>query len=373
MLIGLAVSESGAYMEGVLRGVAAYAQAKRDWIFELQPPTEQGVSALLAAGSVGLILNGLPLDLEGVISKVKVPCVNVGPRLGNSRVSHVTNDNHAIGAMAAEHLLLRGFRAFGYCTRTGGELDTRLDGFQAFLAQRGIECSVFDVKEAIAHPVNAPLPAVPTWLKRQAKPLALFCMADRQARELTQECVALGLNVPGDVAILGVDNNIGCILVRPQLSSVQTSAQRIGYEAARHLDELVSIGGPPREVHVPPARVVTRASTDVTVGVDEVVRSILDHMRQHLTDAEGIDRLCTRFGVSRRQLERRFVAATSSTPAQVWAGFRLEAAKQLLADTSHTMEQVAQRSGYGDGKRFSVSFKKATGMTPGRFRELLTH
>jgi len=197
-------------------------------------------------------------------------------------------------------------------------------------------------------------------------------MNDRHARELSQECTALGLRIPEDVAILGVDNDVNCLLGHPQLSSVQTSVQRIGYEAAQLLDELISQRGKKREIRVPPAQVVSRASTTEIVGSDKIVRAVLHYMRQHLTDSEGMERVCERFGVSRRQLERRFATATGSTPAQAWADFRLEEAKRLLTQTTLSLEHTAKQCGYGDSKRLTASFKKATGMTPRKFRELMT-
>lgn len=118
-------------------------------------------------------------------------------------------------------------------------------------------------------------------------------------------------------------------------------------------------------------RVVTRTSTTEIVGSDKLVRAVLHHMRKHLADLEGIERVCERFGVSRRQLERRFAAATGSTPAQAWAVFRLEEAKRLLTQTTLSLEHTAKGCGYGDSKRLAASFKKATGMTPRKFRELM--
>ncbi len=373
VLLGLSLSYSGGYSEGVMRGIANFAQRRPEWTFELQPPNSEGISKLLSAGAAGLIVNGLTEALDPALARVALPIVNVGSPLSNHRISTVTNDQEAIGELAAAHFLLRGYRAFGYCTQTGGELDGRLVGFQKGLKKRGADCQVFDVRDALRHPERYPERRLPAWLVRQPKPLALFCMADFQARELSQECAALGLKVPAEVAILGVDNDISCILGTPQLSSIEPSSQRIGYEAAQLLDELLTRGGAKRGIRVPPARVVIRTSTDPIVGTDEIARGVLEYMRQHLSDSQGIEQVCGRFGLSRRQLERRFVAATGCTPGQAWAGFRLEEAKRLLVETTLSMECIAKKSGYGDGKHFASSFKKATGLTPSRFRELMSN
>ncbi len=372
VLIGLSLSYPGGNAEGVVRGIANYAQTKLDWEFELQPEGSEGISTLLFRGASGLIISGQPEVFESMLPKLKIPAVNIGHALRHNSISSVINDDEAIGEMAAVYFLLRGYRAFGYCTQTGGVLDGRLVGFQKGLRKRGVDCQVFDVRDALAHPERYPGRRLPTWLKNQPRPLGLFCMNDRHARELSQECTALGLRIPEDVAILGVDNDVNCLLGHPQLSSVQTSVQRIGYEAAQLLDELISQRGKKREIRVPPAQVVSRASTTEIVGSDKIVRAVLHYMRQHLTDSEGMERVCERFGVSRRQLERRFATATGSTPAQAWADFRLEEAKRLLTQTTLSLEHTAKQCGYGDSKRLTASFKKATGMTPRKFRELMT-
>ncbi len=189
-----------------------------------------------------------------MLPTLKIPAVNIGHALADDCISSVINDEEAIGEMAAEHLLLQGYRAFGYCTQTGGVLDGRLVGYQKGLRRRGVDCQVFDVRDALAHPERYPERRLPTWLKSQPRPLGLFCMYDRHARELSRECAALGLRVPEDVAILGVDNDVNCLLGHPQLSSVQTAVERIGFEAAQLLDELLSRSGKNRVIRSDCAR-----------------------------------------------------------------------------------------------------------------------
>ena len=83
------------------------------------------------------------------------------------------------------------------------------------------------------------------WLERLPKPVAILAANDIPARELADTCRRFGLRVPDDVALLGVDNDdLECGLTSPPLSSVATPARRIGYEAARLLDELMA--GKPR-------------------------------------------------------------------------------------------------------------------------------
>ena len=47
----------------------------------------------------------------------------------------------------------------------------------------------------------------------------------------------------------------------------------------------------------------------------------------------------------------------------------MQKAMQLLSETRHTLEQVAQAVGYQDAFGFSKVFKRISGMAPRAFRE----
>ena len=78
------------------------------------------------------------------------------------------------------------------------------------------------------------------WLAQLPKPLGLMACNDLRARHVLEACRTLGLRVPNDVAVLGVDNDeMICELTDPTLSSIDQAARRIGYEAAATLDCLM--------------------------------------------------------------------------------------------------------------------------------------
>ena len=78
------------------------------------------------------------------------------------------------------------------------------------------------------------------WLKRLPKPIAIMTCHDDRGLQVLDACHRVGLTVPDQVAILGIDNDpFLCNLSNPPLSSIDVNPERIGYEAAAVLDRLM--------------------------------------------------------------------------------------------------------------------------------------
>lgn len=56
------------------------------------------------------------------------------------------------------------------------------------------------------------------------------------------------------------------------------------------------------------------------------------------------------------------------TPAQYLNRLRIDYAKSLLVGTDYTVAEIAEYSGFGDAKYFSVKFKKQVGISPLEYR-----
>ena len=64
-----------------------------------------------------------------------------------------------------------------------------------------------------------------------------------------------------------------------------------------------------------------------------------------------------------------FKNETGKTLSRYITDFRMEKAKQLLADPRYRISDISSQVGYSDGNYFGKSFKKHTGMTPSEYRE----
>lgn len=137
---------------------------------------------------------------------------------------------------------------------------------------------------------------------------------DMAALAVLEHCRSDHLRVPDDVAVLGVDNDdLIQSLAMPPLSSINTAAERVGFEAASLLDRLLAgekvDDGP---VRIAPVGVVTRLSSDVLATRDIDVREAVCFIRTHAGSPIGVEQVLASVSVSRRQLERRFRAVLAA-------------------------------------------------------------
>jgi LacI family transcriptional regulator len=371
MRVALGFFAHTGYSDGVLRGVAAFARPHRQWVFDRVAPTLAGAQRLLNQAPDGVLLCTSDERVLEVFERVKIPVVNTGAPAPGRRVAQVLNDEAAVGEMAARYFIARGYRQFAYASRVGGHPDARLTAFQATLAKQGFSrCAVFESAREREFTPSERRIGLSQWLRELPKPVALFCMYDAQASTVAEHCRAAGIAVPAEIAILGVDNDItGCSLADPPLSSIQTAAERIGYEAAQLLDRYFSEGGwQVRTLKVPPVRVVSRRSTDAVAVPDKLVEAALRMMQADLARTSSFETFCERLKCSRRSLERRFQSVMSQSPSHAWAGLRLHEAERLLVETDLAVEEVARRTGFGDSRQLAAAVRKSTGMVPSQFR-----
>ncbi|MFD0319171.1 LacI family DNA-binding transcriptional regulator [Streptomyces flavalbus] len=96
-------------------------------------------------------------------------------------------------------------------------------------------------------------------MDRRYRPDAVFCGNDVIAVGALDKARELGVDIPGDVALVGHDDAVFASLVRPQLTTVRYPAEEVGRAAARLLGERFDGRGVHRTVRVR-AEFVARAS-----------------------------------------------------------------------------------------------------------------
>jgi LacI family transcriptional regulator len=301
---------------------------------------------------------------------VDTACVLKGLDAPVVDVDHVT-----VGQMAAEHFLARGYRNFGYFG--SGRAHYALLRYASF--REAVERAGFEVRSCYMEylprlpertswkDVNA---QVRQWLKELPKPAAVLADHDVPAHDLADMCQLLDLRVPNDVAILGVDDDeVECLLAFPPLSSVAIPAERIGFEAAKLLDRMMSGKKPPAEpLYLPPTRIVTRQSTNMFAVDDPVVSGALLYIRNHLAEPTlSIDALADKLVVSRRVLEKKFRTLLGRSMLSEIHRARIELARELLgADLQ--VAQIARLTGFSSPQIFATVFRRLTGVSPRQYR-----
>ena len=78
--------------------------------------------------------------------------------------------------------------------------------------------------------------------------------------------------------------------------------------------------------------------------------------------------LATRAGLSVHHFARAFRTSAGVTPRVYVEEQRIERAKRLLAESDHSLAEIAIETGLGTQSRFTTTFKRRTGFTPAQFR-----
>jgi AraC-like DNA-binding protein/quercetin dioxygenase-like cupin family protein len=105
-------------------------------------------------------------------------------------------------------------------------------------------------------------------------------------------------------------------------------------------------------------------------GSHASIQSALAYIRQHFSEPLTVSDLAARFHFSPDYLTRQIKKIAGATPASLIALYRINKAKQLLVHTSNSVQQIGLDSGYPDMAVFSRTFKKMTGLSPLKYRQV---
>jgi LacI family transcriptional regulator len=356
---------SGAYGRRVLSGMGRFASQHGRWSLSMIPTWEPDIQGTLNTVQGVLIQVNSEHVLKAVL-KSGLPAVNVGDTFADVPLPTIISDHFAVGQIGAEHLLSRGFKNLGFVEDPGWYATRRREGFTAAAARSHVHISnlqpTMDFPAAGDH--------LTQWLRDLPKPVGIMACNDIWSRAVARFCRSLDLRVPMDVAVLGVDNDeLVCELYDVPLTSVAVSAERIGFVAGALLAEILDgKKAAATPVLIPPAGLVLRQSTDVLAVSDEVVTRAIEYIRENLRQRVTAQNLLRLTGMSRRQLEQRFLAAIGRSPAAEVRRQRVEQAKQLLSSTDAPIATVAGDCGFPDAPRLTKVFGRETGMTPLQYR-----
>jgi DNA-binding LacI/PurR family transcriptional regulator len=271
-VIALALPELQSPYFAEMAGFIVHAAEQRSWTVLIdQTDGHAERERNLVAGLRRHAIDGLifsPLALAGEeLSRGgdDTPMVLLGERIWHGPADHVAIDNTAAAADATAHLASLGrvrIAAIGAQDQPSGvTAHQRLAGYHLALADAGLPADprlVAGVQQfhradgaaAMARLLEAPEP-----------PDAVFCFNDLLALGALRTLLERGLDVPGDVAVIGFDDIEDGRFSTPTLSTVSPNTEQIAQLAIDLLAErLGEDAGPPREIRVG-HRLVAREST----------------------------------------------------------------------------------------------------------------
>lgn len=357
-----------------LAGIARFTHtAAPRWKFEVMQNygslTSEHVRHALAADVSGFILGVKPHDSRAldalVAAGLPVASIDVTDYTACRRVALVRTDDRRIGIAAADHLMSLGrFTTFGFIPDTsyGGKWsDERGQSFAARLREKGFKCSTCSIKPS--EDPNAAREAVAAWVARIMKPAAVLCACDYTAARTIDVCRTMGIDVPREVVVLGVDNETICDCTTPTISSVQPDFTDEGFSAAAALDRMMCGRKPPCKVKwCNVYGIVERESTKPVVPAGRLVHDAVTFIDGNALLGIRVGDVARHLHVSRRLLDLRFRQMTGQSVLGAITKRRLAEARRLLLETRWNFTRIAKYCGLRSEDTFARLFRRHEGV-----------
>lgn len=263
-VIGVLVADFEPFSAEVLKGVGAALADYRYELLAYSGLSEQGWERRSLSRLSGTLIDAAIMVTPTVVGvTAEVPIVAVDPHTGRADLPTVESDSFTGAFEAVSSLISLGHRRIGFLA---GRPDLRSSamreaGYRRALSHAGIDhlprLSAVGMYDAdTVRSVARPL------LLQPDPPTAVFAANDLSALALMEVAMELGLNVPGDLSVVGFDDvpeaSHGSTL---PLSTVRQPIQRLGAEAARMLVALMAGETLERTHLILPTKFIPRATT----------------------------------------------------------------------------------------------------------------
>lgn len=301
--------------------------------------------------------------------KIPVVYLDRDPALKNGAAFTVNADLEGSATLAAKELLSLDLPCYGFVGFRKNLFwsKVRQKAFAEAMALNGCACHVFD---DTADSTIKRLVALRKWLKGLPKPCGIFAAFDGTAEEIVGACHLENINVPQDIALLGVDNNEEiCEQTKPTLSSICPDFEKAGYLCGELLD---------LQLHDPKAKaqsrtfgltgVVRRRSTIRSGRGDSKVTDTMEYIRQNACKRIRVIDVARFMGCSKRTAELRFLQFVGHTIADEIREVRIAQAFNLLRKPDQAIDSIANLCGYASDSTLRYAFKARTGMSMREWR-----
>ncbi len=366
----IALVQSSVNVRRLTPGFASLAGMGYDfWIIDLYRQPSLLLESLREWKPCAIVTEWLPGLTEGLVA-LGCPVILVPSDEKVDGVFNVDVDDLAIGRLAANHLISRGYRNFAFVGRRDAHYaKQRLEGFQSVVGDVPIYWEEFRDWRQYDEYWRDPDEDMMDWLLGQPKPLGIFTAHDPTGRHVLEAAAQANLDVPFVVGVVSAnDDESVCEMARPALSSIRLPWRKIAAEVMLTLEAVWAGNSPTGPVLISSLEIVARGSSSFEAVSDILVRRSMQSLISQIASIKSVEDWATQSGVSRRVFERRFQAALGRSPLAMIQMQRIERAKILLSTTEIPISLIAERCGYQSNERLSVNFRALTGMSPANYR-----
>lgn len=169
---------------------------------------------------------------------------------GTAEACRVVVDNEQVGYLAARHLAAQGCRRIAYVfARPGAQpVALRRQGVRRAIAELGDDVLYEEIlAPELTAPDGAVVAAALSARGPATRPDGIIAVTDQLAVGLIEELSERGVDVPGEVAVMGCDDNRSAPDARMTVTTVRMRAYEMGVESMRLLQEELA---QPRDEHV---------------------------------------------------------------------------------------------------------------------------
>lgn len=294
--------------------------------------------------------------------------------LPQARQVLIENDSSACGHLAANYFLRHGFKTVAYVHMLVHRYwsDERCEAFCETARAQGADTFVYDVPKTRAQGWAEEEARLADWIRSLPKPCGILGANDMRAMQIIQVCNCIGVSIPDQVSVMGVDNHdIACKFMRPSLTTIEPNNEQAGYLAAQTLHAMMTgrkkDGDYIRYAGNP--HVIERDSTLDMNGTARILARAKEFVSDYYASDVDVTDIARAAGVSRRTLERRFSAVGKGSPLDLLQATRVAAMKRLLEETSDPINEIELRCGFKTGLRAKAVFKSVTGLTMSEYRK----
>lgn len=295
--------------------------------------------------------------------------VNAEPPSGTSlRWGSVFCDGAAVAGAAAELFVRKRISHFAFVGTLIGEQWSveRGKALRERATKAGASFDAFCAPCAPRHRQKLDAASLAEWIAALPKPCGIFAANDLRAKDVIDACRAVGVPIPQQAMVLGVDDEeFICRQVQPTLSSVVPDFDSGGYLAAKALVELLR--GRQKRIgrRIFGVRgVIERISTSDPNEAGRMVVRAKEFIREHAaTPGIGVGDVAKASFASIRLLQKNFKTATGTTVCEALQAERLRRVRSLLEETETPIWQIGELCGFESDGYLKRLFRSRFGCT----------
>lgn len=375
--VAVIIDATRVYHRKMLPGITDYANEVGNWQLYVEEGPQERLPDFRTWDGHGILAAAHNRNIIAALEDLSIPIVKLQGSENDRdliRSPSFSTDNESIGRMGAEHFLDQGFSSFAFCGFPRSTMTVfsheRADAFRQRVEEAEKKCDIYNGRHLYAKQWREMQQELGAWLLSLEKPVGLMAANDARARHVLEACRIVGLHVPEDVAILGVDNDeLLCEAMQPHLSSIEQGAHHLGYEAAAILDRMMHGKRPPRMQYLfKPEKLVKRQSTDTMAFDDPEISEAVRFIRAQATQGMQVQDVIDHMGMSRSSLAMKFKAALGRSVHDEIRRVQLEHACHLIEATDLPLKLVALRSGFSHIQHMTNAFRQLLAISPADYR-----